>query len=85
MGKKNFSESRRDAKKPIDRTPQNLASVVRGLYRRVASRLNVDPSYVSRVARGERHSPKIASALRSELKEILVDISKGRKKPKSTV
>ena len=33
--------------------PTNLASLIRGLYGRVARQLKVDPSYVSRVARGE--------------------------------
>lgn len=34
-------------------------SLYRGLYARVARRLGVDRSYVSRVARGERRSPQI--------------------------
>src|SRR5712692_4585013 len=47
--------------------PQTL---YRGLYVRVAKRLGVDPSYVSRVARGERYSRHIESALRQEIEEI---------------
>ena len=39
----------------------------RGLYSRVAKRLGMDPSFVSRVARGERRSAKIERALRDEL------------------
>src|SRR6266568_7576092 len=39
----------------------------RGLYGRVAKRLGVDASYVSRVARGERYSRKIETALREEI------------------
>ena len=42
----------------------------RGLYSRVALKLGVDRSYVSRVARGERRSPEIESALQVELKRI---------------
>jgi hypothetical protein len=38
----------------------------RGIFARVASRLEVDPSYVSRVASGQRNSPKIRQALTKE-------------------
>jgi transcriptional regulator with XRE-family HTH domain len=41
-----------------------------GLYSRIARRLGVDRSYVSRVARGERHSKEIESALVSEFRRI---------------
>jgi len=44
---------------------------MRGLYRRVADRLGVDPSYVSRVARGERKSPKIEASLNREVSRLL--------------
>lgn len=47
--------------------PQTL---YRGLYGRIAERLGVDPSYVSRVARGQRHSVEVESALREELSRI---------------
>ncbi len=42
----------------------------RGLYARVARQLGVDRSYVSRVARGERRSPRIEAALKTELRRI---------------
>lgn len=48
-------------------TPQAL---YRGLYIRIARKLGVDPSYVSRVARGYRRSSQIESALRQALNEI---------------
>jgi hypothetical protein len=51
--------------------PTNLASLIRGLYGRVARQLKVDPSYVSRVARGERRSDVIEASLERELKRIL--------------
>jgi hypothetical protein len=51
--------------------PTNLASLIRGLYGRVARHLKVDPSYVSRVARGERQSDVIESSLERELKRIM--------------
>ena len=38
-----------------------------GIYSRVARRLGVDRTYVSRVAKGERHSPEIEAALIEEL------------------
>ena len=41
-----------------------------GLYSRVARKLGVDRSYVSRVARGERRSPRIEAALEAEIKRI---------------
>ena len=37
-----------------------------GIYSRIARRLGVDRTYVSRVARGERHSEKIEAALVQE-------------------
>jgi hypothetical protein len=55
--------------------PKNLASVFRGVYSRVASRLNVDPSYVSRVARGERQSDAIESALERETTRLIQKLS----------
>ncbi len=51
--------------------PTNLASLIRGLYGRVARHLKVDPSYVSRVARGERQSEVIEASLERELKRIM--------------
>ena len=51
--------------------PTNLASLIRGLYGRVARQLKVDPSYVSRVARGERQSDEIEASLERELKRIM--------------
>lgn len=40
-----------------------------GLYRRVANKLGVDSSYVSRVDMGERQGPTIRRALLDELHE----------------
>ena len=58
--------------KRIISTPSyNLASLFRGLYCRVARRLDVDPSYVSRVARGERQSETIEAALEREMRQIM--------------
>jgi transcriptional regulator with XRE-family HTH domain len=56
-----------------------LASAMRGLYRRVANKLGVDPSYVSRVARGERRSAKIAAELNREISKILSSMKKSQR------
>ncbi len=58
--------------------PTNLASLIRGLYGRVAKQLKVDPSYVSRVARGERQSDVIEASLERELRRILAMVKLGR-------
>lgn len=44
-----------------------------GLYSRVARQLKVDRSYVSRVARGERHSLEVERALTTEFDRIMED------------
>ena len=41
-----------------------------GMYSRVARRLGVDRTYVSRVAKGERRSAKVEAALIKEFKQI---------------
>ena len=45
-------------------------SLFRGIYNRVAKRMGVDPSYVSRVARGERKSAVVEKALAEEVRVI---------------
>ena len=70
-------------------TPTNLASLIRGLYGRVARHLKVDPSYVSRVARGERRSEMIEASLERELRRIMTLVGTnhngtGRRKAKSS-
>ncbi len=40
-----------------------------GLYTRVARKLGLDRSFVSRVARGERKSPDVEAALIAEFKQ----------------
>jgi len=60
-------------------TPTNLASLIRGLYGRVARQLKVDPSYVSRVARGERRSDEIEASLERELRRIMAMVKTNRK------
>ena len=59
-----------------------IAPKIRGLYRRVAEKFGVDPSYVSRIARGERQYPKIENFLNREVQRILVSVSKPKGKVK---
>ena len=56
----------------VDSTTNSIPSVslFRGIYNRVAKRLGVDPSYVSRVARGERKSAVVEKALAEEVRII---------------
>jgi transcriptional regulator with XRE-family HTH domain len=65
--------------KQMSKSPLQLASLMRGLYRRVADKLGVDPSYVSRVARGERRSPKIEASLKREVSRLLKSASRRAK------
>jgi hypothetical protein len=51
--------------------PLHFASLFRGFYGRVARQLDLDPSYVSRVARGERQSEVIEAALEREMQRII--------------
>jgi len=47
----------------------SLPSLYRGMYNRIAAKVGCDPSYVSRVARGERRSNEIAKALQVEIQK----------------
>jgi hypothetical protein len=67
------------AKSVPNPAPTNLASLIRGLYGRVARQLKVDPSYVSRVARGERQSDAIEASLERELRRIMVQVRSNHK------
>ncbi len=53
----------------VNRYVQSLC----GLYSRVARKLSVDRSYVSRVARGERHSDAVENAISSEFDRVMKD------------
>lgn len=58
---------------------QHLIESVCGIYSRIARRLGVDRTYVSRVAKGERHSPEIEAALVREFEERVEKKSDGPK------
>ncbi len=47
-----------------------LVESVCGIYSRIARRLHVHRTYVSRVARGERHSPEVENALIAEYERV---------------
>jgi transcriptional regulator with XRE-family HTH domain len=49
------------------RADANVFAYFKGIFARVAHKLNVSPSMVSRVANGHRSSPKIRAALLEEL------------------
>jgi hypothetical protein len=51
----------------VNRYVQSLC----GLYSRIARQLQVDRSYVSRVARGERHSEQVERAISTEFERIM--------------
>lgn len=74
--RKRLAKSRTRKHPPIAGAPNDLSSHIRGLYKRVASQFGVDPSYVSRVARNERHSKKVEEGLRRELQRILKKFEK---------
>ena len=54
-----------------------LPSLGRGIYNRVALKVGCDPSYVSRVARGERNSEAVSEALREEIQLTWARASEG--------
>ena len=56
---------------------QCLPSLCRGIYNRVAQKVGCDPSYVSRVARGERNSKVVSEALRAEIQLTWAKASEG--------
>lgn len=55
----------------VSSVPCDLASILKGLYTRVSKKLKCSPSYVSRVARGERHSQEVMFYIQLELKRAL--------------
>lgn len=59
-----------------------LPSLLRGMYARVARQVGVDPSYVSRVARGKRRSKEISMALEREMVRVLAASGRGTGKGK---
>jgi hypothetical protein len=64
--------------------PLSPQALYRGLYVRIANKLDVDPSYVSRVARGERQSKAIERALQSEIDQINKKLGRGHASHAST-
>jgi transcriptional regulator with XRE-family HTH domain len=52
----------------------------RGLFARVARKLRIDPSYVSRVANGKRHNDRISQAIEADLNKKGTGSRKARNK-----
>jgi transcriptional regulator with XRE-family HTH domain len=50
---------------------KDLIGSVCGIYSRIARRLGVDRTYVSRVAKGERHSREIEAELVREFEHVM--------------
>ncbi len=65
----NDPQNLKDKMPVVNRYVQSLC----GLYSRIARQLKVDRSYVSRVARGERHSEEVERALNTEFDRIMGD------------
>jgi hypothetical protein len=59
----------KEQKKPVFRIHEFIESIC-GMYSRVARRLNISPSFVSRVARGERQSIVVEQAIVEEFREV---------------
>jgi hypothetical protein len=52
------------------RDSSSLASAVRWAVRSYSKQLRIDPSYVCRVAKGQRNSEEITQALEAEMKRL---------------
>jgi hypothetical protein len=59
---------------PGGRTPGKIIAAFAGVYARIASKLKVSPSFVSKVASGSRKSSQI-DALRDELRILKKDLA----------
>jgi|ERR1700736_4461870 hypothetical protein len=60
----------------VGRTPGKIISAFAGVYARVASKLKVSPSFVSKVASGSRKSSEIEEALCDELRILKKDLTR---------
>ena len=56
-------------------TPEKIISAFAGVYARIASKLKVSSSFVSKVASGSRKSSQIEGALRDELRILKKDLT----------
>lgn len=61
-------------KKAVTDPISQMVSLSRGLYARVGRRIGCDVSYVSRVARGERRSAIVETALKKEFGKVLIKL-----------
>jgi transcriptional regulator with XRE-family HTH domain len=70
---------------PMTKSLIQIAPKIRGLYRRVAEKFGVDPSYVSRIARGQWRHRKIEAFLNHEVQRIVASVSKPKGKAKKRI
>jgi hypothetical protein len=71
QGSKNRSTAKSGNGKNGHNGLYSLPTLYRGIYNRVAEKIGCDPSYVSRVARGERTSDAVARALEAEIRHTI--------------
>jgi hypothetical protein len=55
--------------------PGKIMAAFAGVYARIASKLKVSPSFVSKVAGGSRKSSQVEEALRDELRILKKDLA----------
>jgi hypothetical protein len=60
----------RDGRNGSPKDIAHLVSEYRGIYNRIANQTGVDPSYVSRIARGERTNSAVQVALMKEVTRL---------------
>lgn len=65
-------EKESDNKRKISLVNRYVQSLC-GLYSRIARQLSVDRSYVSRVARGERRSELVETAIVNEFERVMAE------------
>jgi hypothetical protein len=57
------------------RAPGKIISAFAGVYARIANKLKVSPSFVSKVASGSRKSSQVEEALHDELRILKKDLA----------
>jgi hypothetical protein len=66
----NGGNGNRDGRGNGSKNIAHLVTEYRGIYNRIATQTGVDPSYVSRIARGERTNTQVESALAKEIARL---------------
>ena len=66
----NGGNGNRDGRGNGSKNIAHLVTEYRGIYNRIATQTGVDPSYVSRIAHGERTNTQVESALAKEIARL---------------